>query len=52
MEEKEEDVPMEVEIIGWIVDVLLLGSVLQEQPFKYIRRILRSCQDLCSILIR
>jgi len=34
MEEEEEDVPMEVEIVGRIVDVLLLGSGLQEQPFK------------------
>jgi len=33
-EEEEEDVPMEVENVSWIVDVLLLGSNLQEQPFE------------------
>ena len=33
-EEENEHIPMEVEIVGYIVDVLLLGSGLQEQLFE------------------
>jgi len=33
-EEEKENVPMEVEIVGWNVDVHLLGSSLQQQPFE------------------
>ena len=34
VKETEEDVQTDIDIVGWIVDVLLLDSRVQEQPFE------------------